>query len=102
MFFHLESLACRSHERNCIRLTVVTNGAFAGPPKVVLIGGKAVHGELKVVAQKIAAISEIRCVIIMLGRYDIPAIGLFVPAARVRQRTPARVPPGTSPPRMCR
>jgi Lrp/AsnC family transcriptional regulator, regulator for asnA, asnC and gidA len=67
----------RLEQENCIRLTAVTNGAFAGSPKVVLIGVKAVHGELKAVAQKIAAMTEIRCVIIMLGRYDILAIGLF-------------------------
>lgn len=67
----------RLEEENCIRLTAVTNGSFAGSPKVVLIGIKAVHGELKAVAQKIAAMPEIRCVIIMLGRYDILAIGLF-------------------------
>jgi Lrp/AsnC family transcriptional regulator for asnA, asnC and gidA len=67
----------RLEQENCIRLTAVTNGEFAGSPKVVLIGIKAAHGELKTVAQKIAAMVEIRCVIIMLGRYDIMAIGLF-------------------------
>jgi Lrp/AsnC family transcriptional regulator for asnA, asnC and gidA len=67
----------RLEQENCIRLTAVTNGEFAGSPKVVLIGIKAAHGELKTVAQKIAAMVEIRCVIIMLGRYDILAIGLF-------------------------
>jgi Lrp/AsnC family transcriptional regulator for asnA, asnC and gidA len=67
----------RLEQENCIRLTAVTNGEFAGSPKVVLIGIKAAHGELKTVAQKIAAMVESRCVIIMLGRYDILAIGLF-------------------------
>ncbi len=67
----------RLEEENCIRLTAVTNGTFAGSPRVVLIGVSAVHGELKTVAQKLAAMPEIRCVIIMLGRYDILAVGLF-------------------------
>jgi Lrp/AsnC family transcriptional regulator for asnA, asnC and gidA len=67
----------RLEEGGAIRLTAVTNVAFAGSPRVVLIGIRAQHGELRAVSQKIAAMAEIRCVIIMLGRYDILAIGLF-------------------------
>ena len=67
----------RLEQANYIRLTAITNVAFAGSPKVVLIGIQAVHGELKAVSQQIAAMPDIRCVIIMLGRYDILAIGLF-------------------------
>lgn len=67
----------RLEEGGAIRLTAVTNVAFAGSPKVVLIGIQAQHGELKAVAQKIAAMPEIGCVIVMLGRFDILAIGLF-------------------------
>jgi Lrp/AsnC family transcriptional regulator for asnA, asnC and gidA len=67
----------RLEEGGAIRLTAVTNVAFAGSPKVVLIGILAQHGELKALSQKIAAMPEIGCVILMLGRFDILAIGLF-------------------------
>jgi Lrp/AsnC family transcriptional regulator, regulator for asnA, asnC and gidA len=67
----------RLEEGGAIRLTAVTNVAFAGSPRVVLIGIRAQHGELRAVSQQIAAMAEIRCVIIMLGRFDILAIGLF-------------------------
>jgi len=67
----------RMEEGGAIRLTAVTNVAFAGSPRVVLIGIRAQHGELRAVSEKIAAMTEIRCVIIMLGRFDILAIGLF-------------------------
>lgn len=67
----------RLEEGGAIRLTAVTNVAFAGSPKVVLIGIQAQHGELKAVSQRIAAMPEIGCVILMLGRFDILAIGLF-------------------------
>ncbi len=67
----------RLEEGGAIRLTAVTNVAFSGSPRVVLIGIRAQHGELRAVSQKIAAMAEIRCVIIMLGRFDILAIGLF-------------------------
>jgi len=67
----------RLEQANCIRMTAVTNVAFTGAPKVVLIGIQAGHGELKSVSRQVAAMPEIRCVIVMLGRYDILAIGLF-------------------------
>ena len=67
----------RLEQQNSIRFTAVTNVAFAGAPKVVLIGVHAAHGEVRSRSQRIAAMPEIRCVIITLGRYDILAIGLF-------------------------
>jgi Lrp/AsnC family transcriptional regulator for asnA, asnC and gidA len=67
----------RLEKANCIRMTAVTSVAFTGAPKVVLIGIQASNSALKTVSQQIAAMPEIRCVIVMLGRYDILAIGLF-------------------------
>lgn len=67
----------RLQEGGAIRLTAVTNLAFAGSARRVLIGIQAQHGELKALCQKIAAMPEIDCVILMLGRFDILAIGLF-------------------------
>lgn len=67
----------RLEEGGAIRLTAVTNVAFAGSPKVVLIGILAQHAELNALSLKISAMPEIGCVILMLGRYDILAIGLF-------------------------
>jgi Lrp/AsnC family transcriptional regulator, regulator for asnA, asnC and gidA len=67
----------RLEEGGCIRLTAVTNVSFVGSPKVVLIGIQAQHSALKALSQKIAAMPEIRCVILTLGRFDILAIGLF-------------------------
>jgi Lrp/AsnC family transcriptional regulator for asnA, asnC and gidA len=67
----------RLQEGGAIRLTAVTNVAFAGSPRLALLGVHAQHGELKALCQKIAAMPEIGCVILMLGRFDILAIGLF-------------------------
>lgn len=67
----------RLEEEGCIRLTAVTNVKYVGSPKVVLIGIHAQHSELKSLCGKIAAMPEIGCVILMLGRFDILAIGLF-------------------------
>jgi Lrp/AsnC family transcriptional regulator, regulator for asnA, asnC and gidA len=67
----------RLEDGGCIRLTAVTNVEYVGSPKVVLIGIEAQHSELKPLCQKIATLPEIGCVILMLGRFDILAIGLF-------------------------
>ena len=67
----------RLEEGGAIRITAVTNLAFAGSARLVLIGIQAQHGELKALCQKIAAMPEIDGLILMLGRFDILAIGLF-------------------------
>jgi DNA-binding Lrp family transcriptional regulator len=67
----------RLEETGSIRLTAITNIEYFGSAKVVLIGIQAQHSELKQTCQQIAAMPEIGCVIMMLGRFDILAIGLF-------------------------
>jgi DNA-binding Lrp family transcriptional regulator len=67
----------RLEESGSIRLTAITNIDYFGGAKVVLIGIQAQHSDLKATCQQIAAMPEIGCVIMMLGRFDILAIGLF-------------------------
>ena len=67
----------RLEQDNLIRLTAVTNVASVGAPKVVLIWIQAAHSEVKDLCDKLAAMPEIRSVIILLGRCDILAVGLF-------------------------
>ncbi|HEY0768141.1 MAG TPA: Lrp/AsnC family transcriptional regulator [Steroidobacteraceae bacterium] len=81
----------RLEKGGAIRLTAVTNLAFAGSPKVVLIGIQAHHGELKALCQKLATMPEIDCVILMLGRFDILAIGLFAALEDIVELTNNRI-----------
>ena len=67
----------RLEQDNLIRLTAVTNVASVGGPKVVLIWIQAAHSDVKDLCDKLAAMPEIRSVIILLGRCDILAVGLF-------------------------
>jgi DNA-binding Lrp family transcriptional regulator len=67
----------RLEETGSIRLTAITNIEYFGAARVVLIGIQAQHSELKTTCQQIEAMPEIGCVIMMLGRFDILAIGLF-------------------------
>jgi Lrp/AsnC family transcriptional regulator, regulator for asnA, asnC and gidA len=67
----------RLEDDDCIRLTAVTNISGAGWPRVALIGVHAAHSELKTLCRELAAMPEVGCVILCLGRFDILAIGLF-------------------------
>jgi Lrp/AsnC family transcriptional regulator, regulator for asnA, asnC and gidA len=67
----------RLEDENCIRLTAVTSPLYTGSPKVMLIGVQLELGRLKSVCQALNAMSEIGCVIVTLGRFDVLAIGLF-------------------------
>jgi Lrp/AsnC family transcriptional regulator, regulator for asnA, asnC and gidA len=67
----------RLEDENCIRLTAVTNPLYTGSPKVMLIGVQLELGRLESVCQALNAMSEVGCVIVTLGRFDVLAIGLF-------------------------
>ena len=67
----------RLEQDNLIRLTAVTNVASVGAPKIVLIWIQAAHSDVKQLCNKLAAMQEIRAVIVLLGRCDILAVGLF-------------------------
>jgi Lrp/AsnC family transcriptional regulator for asnA, asnC and gidA len=67
----------RLEDENCIRLTAVTNPLYTGSPKVMLIGVQLELGRLKSVCKALNAMSEVGCVIVTLGRFDVLAIGLF-------------------------
>jgi DNA-binding Lrp family transcriptional regulator len=67
----------RLEETNAIRLTAVINTTQFGSLGTALIGVNTVRTEVKAVAQKLVAMPEINCVILLLGRYDILTVGLF-------------------------
>ncbi len=67
----------RLQQSNSIRMTAVTSTLLANSLRTVLIGIDADQPQIKQLCRKLAAMPEIRCVIRMLGRYDLLAIGLF-------------------------
>jgi Lrp/AsnC family transcriptional regulator for asnA, asnC and gidA len=66
----------RLEQDNLIRLTAVTDVASVGA-KVALIWIQAAHNDVKQLCNKLAAMQEMRAVIVLLGRCDILAVGLF-------------------------
>ena len=67
----------RLQQENLIRFTVVTDFRLAGSPRLVMIGIHAEPASVRTLVPAIAGMSEIGCVIVMLGRYNIMAMGLF-------------------------
>lgn len=73
----IRSRVKRLEEENYIRFTAVTNMANLERPQLAYIGIHAEQGQIKQVAEQVAELPEINGVIILLGRFDILAIGLF-------------------------
>jgi len=67
----------RLEDENYIRFTAVTSMAHMNTPQLGQIGIHAEQNMIREVAEQVSKIREINAVIILLGRFDILAIGLF-------------------------
>lgn len=67
----------RLEDANYIRITAVTNMVAQSQSQLAYIGVDAEQDKIRLVADQLAEMEEINAVIIMLGRHDILAIGLF-------------------------
>ena len=67
----------RLEEENIIRFTAVTNMAHFGRDQLAYIGVLVEQDKIQTVAEAIKGLEGINAVIVLLGRFDILAIGLF-------------------------
>lgn len=81
----IRSRVKRLEDENFIRFTAVTNMAHMDTPQLAYIGVHAEQAHIQSVADQIAKFPEINAVIILLGRFDILAIGLFEGLGAVHQ-----------------
>jgi len=81
----IRSRVKRLEDENYIRFTAVTNMSHLNTPQLAYIGIHAEQAMIKEVAEKIAELNEVGAVIILLGRFDILAIGLFEGLSEVHQ-----------------
>jgi len=81
----IRSRVKRLEDENYIRFTAVTNMEHLNTPQLALIGIHAEQNMIKQVAEQVSEIAEINAVIILLGRFDILAIGLFEGLSAVHQ-----------------
>lgn len=73
----IRSRVKRLEDENFIRFTAVTNMAHMDTPQLAYIGIHAEQNMIRQVAEQVADMAEINAVIIVLGRFDVLAIGLF-------------------------
>lgn len=66
-----------------IQFTVVTDFRMAGSPNLVMMGIHADPGRVPALAAELSKIPEINCVVVLLGRYSLMAMGLFTSLAQV-------------------
>lgn len=67
----------RLQNEGLIQFTVVTDFRMAGSPNLCMLGIDADPSHISDLARRISAIPEITCVVVMLGRYSLLAMGLF-------------------------
>lgn len=83
----------RLQNEGLIQFTVVTDFRLAGSPNLVIMGINAEPGQVTLLAQEIAAIREIGCVVALLGRYDLMAMGLFTSVEQMHELIQTRIRP---------
>lgn len=81
----------RLQQRGLIHFTAVRSFRFAGSPNLVMMGIFCDNASVPQVADALAAMPEIGCVIVMLGRYNIMAMGLFTTLEEVDNILTTRV-----------
>jgi len=68
-----------------IQFTVVTDFHLAGSPNLVMMGIHADPNRVPALAKKLSDIDAISCVVVLLGRYSLLAMGLFTSLETVNE-----------------
>ncbi|HWV13190.1 MAG TPA: Lrp/AsnC family transcriptional regulator [Sphingobium sp.] len=67
----------RLQNEGLIQFTVVTDFRMAGSPNLCMMGIDADPSHVSELARSLSDLEEITCVIVLLGRYSLLAMGLF-------------------------
>ncbi|WP_231567955.1 Lrp/AsnC family transcriptional regulator [Sphingobium herbicidovorans] len=67
----------RLQNEGLIQFTVVTDFRMAGSPNLCMLGIDADPSSVKDLAEKLRSIPQINCVVLLLGRFNLLAMGLF-------------------------
>lgn len=81
----------RLQAEGLIQFTVVTDFRMAGSPNLVMLGIQADPSRVATLAQQLSDIKEISCVIILLGRYSLLAMGLFTSIEQLNELIASRI-----------
>jgi len=66
-----------------IQFTVVTDFRMEGSPNLVMMGIHADPSRVPALATELSRIPEVNCVVVLLGRYSLMAMGLFTSLTQV-------------------
>ncbi len=78
-------------DQNLIQFTVVTDFRLAGSPNLVMLGIHADPGRVPALAEELSRMPEIGAVVVLLGRYNLLATGLFTSLMDVNQLIRTRI-----------
>lgn len=81
----------RMQGEGLIQFTVVTDFRMAGSPNLVMFGIQAEPARVSGLARELSQLRELNCVIVLLGRYSILAMGLFAAIEQVEQLITDRI-----------
>jgi len=73
----------RLQRRGLLQFTAVRSFKFAGSPNLVMMGIHADQSSVPELAELLAAMPDIGCVVVMLGRFNLIAMGLFTTLEQV-------------------
>jgi Lrp/AsnC family transcriptional regulator for asnA, asnC and gidA len=76
-----------------IQFTVVTDFRMEGSPNLVMMGIHADPSRVPALATELSRIPEINCVVVLLGRYSLMAMGLFTSLTQVNDLIRNRILP---------
>lgn len=76
-----------------IQFTVVTDFRMAGSPNLCMLGIDAEPSRVLALAKTLTAMSEINCVVVLLGRYSLLAMGLFTSVEQLNDLVADRIRP---------
>lgn len=74
-----------------IQFTAVTDFQLVGSPNLVMIGIHADIAKVPALAKTLAAIPELGCVMVLLGRYNLLVTGLFTSIEQVNEFIQSRI-----------
>ncbi len=83
----------RLQNEGLIQFTVVTDFRMAGSPNLCMMGIDADPSQVSELARSLSDLEEITCVIVLLGRYSLLAMGLFTNIEQLNDLVTERIRP---------
>ncbi|NWK99059.1 Lrp/AsnC family transcriptional regulator [Sphingobium lactosutens] len=83
----------RLQKDGLIQFTVVTDFRMAGSPNLCMMGIDADPSRVRAIAEQLKRIPEINCVVLLLGRFNLLAMGLFTNIEQLDRVVKAKIRP---------